>query len=84
MIASGALWDVRSQVGAVTGDKLALSALAHLARSDNDFTDLLEAVLEADRRAGGHHATGIRAAFSRHGVEANTRRSRLGTLPWLP
>jgi len=84
MIASGSLWDVRAKIGKDAGDKLALQAIAHLAKSDNDFTDLLEAVLEADRRAHGGHATDIKAAFARHGVTPNARKSRMGSLPWMP
>ena len=84
MIASSALWDVRAKIGKDAGDKLALRAIAHLAKSDNDFTDLLEAVLEADRRAHGRHAADIKAAFARHGVTPNTRKSRMGSLPWMP
>ena len=84
MIASASLWDVRAKIGKDDGDKIALSALAHLAKSDNDMTDLLEAVLEADRRAHGRNGPQILQAFAKHGVMPNTRKSRIGSLPWLP
>ncbi|MCC6997846.1 MAG: M36 family metallopeptidase [Deltaproteobacteria bacterium] len=76
MIVSGALWDLRAALIGELGDdagtdlalRLTVAALRHLERQGNDLTDLLEAVLEADRRARGGRASTILTAFARHGI----------------
>jgi len=75
MILCGALWDLRAALlaqrgaaGASLALRLAFAGLDHLGAAGNDFSDVLEGILEADRRQGGAHARAIRAAFAAHGI----------------
>jgi zinc metalloprotease ZmpB len=90
MILSAALWDLRAAMarqsasGANAATRLAFTALTYLAPSNDDLTDVLESILEADRRARGGHATLIRAAFAAHGVTTGAAVDGGSGLPWLP
>ena len=90
LIVSGAFWDLRTALtrahgaaGTTTANKLAFGALAHLARSNNDFVDVLDAVLETDCRMRGSNAAAIKAAFAAHGISVLTYLDPHAALPWL-
>jgi hypothetical protein len=76
MILSAALWEVRAAAvhargladGRSAADRLVLGALRYLAPRNNDPRDLLDALLQADRRLETALGDAIVAAFAAHGV----------------
>jgi hypothetical protein len=79
MIMSGALWDLRAAARRVLGrddgrravDRLALVALRYLGSRGNQPRDLLEALLQADRRLKLDLREEITTAFAGHGVKTS-------------
>ena len=77
MIMSGALWDLRAAARRSLGrdegrravDRLALVALRYLGARGNQPRDLLEALLQADRRLKLDLRDAITTAFANHGVK---------------
>ena len=77
MIMSGALWDLRAAArralgrdeGRRTVDRLALVALRYLGARANQPRDLLDALLQADRRLKLDLGDAITTAFANHGVK---------------
>jgi hypothetical protein len=76
MVYSGALWDLRSVVGATVSETLAMKAFALLPNNNPSIpgvqatlVDALNAMVQADTSLyGGSHADLIRQAFGVHGI----------------
>jgi hypothetical protein len=67
MIWSGALWDIRTQIGPVM-DRIALESLSYLPSAPS-LHNAVDAVLQADRdQHGGVHQTEMIAAFAERGL----------------
>ncbi|MBI5479520.1 MAG: PepSY domain-containing protein [Deltaproteobacteria bacterium] len=79
MIMSAALWDLRAAARRTLGrddgrravDRLALTALRDLAARSNQPRDVLDALLQADRRLRLGLGEAVTAAFANHGVKTS-------------
>lgn len=73
LILSGALWDLRSRVGAATADRLVYEAFCymvntHSASADFQFTDYLDALLAVQDEVGCSCSLTIRDVFAAHNI----------------
>ncbi|UBU17731.1 M4 family metallopeptidase [Nonomuraea gerenzanensis] len=76
-IFSGALWDVREQLGGEKADKLAYKALTEYMTPLDDFTDGRRAVESAARALGwsARDRLTVALAFERHGIRPGWERT---------
>jgi len=72
----GALWELRSELGAQVADVLADKCRAYI-NGQSKFADALKAILKVDdAKFGGAHKDKIVSIFAKRGIVANVHRAQ--------